>query len=114
MLFDPGRIAGMAAPALEIDLVSRQRIGDRHGLAVGGIGLAAGQRLSCVAGLVEGEDMRAVRFLKVVGHRKALGPVAAVTVGGLYHPRSVGPVPAIEKMNSSREGWSGIGLLSDG
>src|SRR5271166_5530114 len=103
MMLNARRVGEMLAAALEIALIRGDGVSDGQGLAVGGVRLATCQRLARFAGLMERQDVRAIGILKVIGDRKALGPVCSVTIRGLDHPRAVGPIPAVKQHNAASE-----------
>jgi hypothetical protein len=63
----------------------RERFGNRR-RPIAGAFTTAGNFASAILRLPEIQDALAVGLLVVVGDREGLGPIAAVTVGGPYHP----------------------------
>ena len=52
----------------------------------------------------------AVAIFEVVGECEALGPVGAVAVADLEHPRSVGLVAAVQQEDAARQRRAAVGL----
>jgi hypothetical protein len=113
MMLDARRVREMLAPALKIALVREDGISDGQGFAVGSVRLAACQRLARFAGLMERQDVRAIGILAVIGDRKTLGPVCSVTIRGLDHPRTVGPIPAVKQHNAASQRRPRIRLFAN-
>ena len=93
----PFGVVGIGTARREIGLVGGQRAIDRDRGGAGVAITAARQFLRLFLRLVEGQHGLAVGIFEVVGECEALGPVVAVAVADLEHPRSVGLVAAVHQ-----------------
>src|SRR5262249_22104373 len=64
--------------------------------------------LCLILRLVERQNVLAVAVLEVIGERKTLGPVGAVTIAGLEHPGAVGLIAAVHQRDAARERWATV------
>jgi len=68
----------------------------------------------CFSAKALGLDGLAVGIFEVVGECEALGPVGALAVADLEHPRSVGLVAAIQQKDAARQRRAAVGPAADG
>src|SRR6478672_13076855 len=54
-----------------------------------------------------------VSVLEVISQRETFGPVCAVAVADLEHPRAVGPVAAVHQKNTPRQRRAAVGPAAD-
>ena len=91
----PLGVVGIGIARFQIAPVGLERAIDGDRRAVGAAVITARQLLRLILRLIERQHVLGVGILEIVGQGEGLGPVCAVAVAGLQHPRAVGLVAAV-------------------